>query len=157
HDILHAVLDALDEAGAGLWKMVLSRCTSSARLIGTPMPVPLLAALANSVLVVESDVEPDRRVEGTVLVKAEPGEVVVKGFRAGGVPQVAVFETPVGDGAGDPVDELPDRVLSAPRPWIGAEPRIAIEVFRNHDLGREFAPVFGHFDSLLTENNLAFV
>jgi hypothetical protein len=38
-------------------------------------------AFADAVLMIQPDVEPDRRIERAVLVQAQPGQFVVKSFR----------------------------------------------------------------------------
>jgi hypothetical protein len=72
------------------------------------------ALAADAVLVVEADVEPDGRVEGAVLVDAEPGQVVVEDLGVLLGLEVAVLDAPIGDGAGDAVDELATEVSRPP-------------------------------------------
>ena len=105
--------------------------------------------------VVEADVEPHRRVEGAVLVEAQPGQVVVEDLRLRLVREIPVLDAPVGDGAGHAVHQLPDGCLAPALGRVGAVRDVAIEIFRHRDLGRQLAPRLGHLDVLLLENRLA--
>ena len=157
HDVLHRVLDALDETGAGLRVLVLGRGPAGATLLAVVEVIALALAVADAVLLVQADVEPDRRVEGAVLVQAEPGQVVVEVLGVLGRREVAVGDAPVGDGARDPVDQLAHRRLAPAFLRVGAVGDVAVEVLRDRDLGRQFAPLGRHFDVLLFEDGLAAV
>jgi len=39
-------------------------------------------AFADTILMIQADVEPDRRVESAVLIQAQPGQFIVKNFRS---------------------------------------------------------------------------
>ncbi len=157
HDVLHVVLHALDETGTRLRIVVLAG--SALRLAGILVPVPaaFAAAVAHAVLMMEPYIEPNRRVEGTVLVQAQPGEILIEIFRARLVGEIAVLQPPVGDGAGDAVDELPHRLLPAALAGIGALGGVTVEIFGNGDLGGQFAPGFGDLDVFLAEQRFAAV
>ena len=60
----------------------------------------------------EADVEPDRRVEGRLLVEQDRGQLHLEGVGVllGG--EVAALAPPVGDRPGDPADHLFDRALA---------------------------------------------
>lgn len=83
-----------------------------------------------------------------MLVGAEPGEFVVEDF-AVGLAEVAVFDAPVGDGAGDAVDELFDGGFAL------AGVLLAVKILRDDDLGGELRPGLGHFDVFLFEDDFA--
>ena len=70
HDAFHVVVHRLDEAGAALRIFVL--CMGALGLAGLAVvkPVALAGIFADAVLVEKPDVEPDRRIEGAVLVHA---------------------------------------------------------------------------------------
>ena len=97
----------------------------------------------------DADVEPHRRIERHLLRHqqvAKFGAVVVRGFL---IREVAVLHAPVGDGVGDPADELAHRALPIGR----AE--LATEVFLHHHVRRGLAPRFRHLHIALLEDDLA--
>ena len=59
----------------------------------------------------QSHIEPDRTVECSVLVDANVSQLAVKIFRVIGGCKITVLQSPVGDGAGDAVNQLADRFL----------------------------------------------
>jgi len=69
--------------------------------------------LADSVLVVEAYVEPNRRVERPELIQAQPSQLVVEHLTVLGA-EIAIGDTPIGDGTGNAVDQLADRILTLP-------------------------------------------
>ena len=148
HDALHVVIDGLDEARAALRIFVLGRGALGDVGLAIEEPVALGAVLADAVLGEEADVEPDRRVEGAVLIHAEPGEFVVEDL-AVLLAEVTVLDAPVRDGAGDAVDQLLDAGLA-----LGGV-LLAVKVFRDDDLGGELRPELGHFDAFLLKDDLA--
>src|SRR5690606_25033540 len=100
-----AVLDALDEARAGLRMLVLPRRPPRTFRLAVPVPVPFRTTLADAVLLVKADVEPDRRIERAVLVKTEPGEVLIEIFRALRVGEITVRDPPVRNRPDDAVNQ----------------------------------------------------
>ena len=117
-DRLHRVVDAQDEAGGALR------------------------------LLLEADVEPDRRVEGRLLVQQDRGQLHLEGVGVllGG--EVAALAAPAGDRPGDAADHLFDRALA-----LGAaEP--AAEVLLGDDVGRVLGPGLGELDAALLEGGL---
>ena len=139
---------SLDEAGATLRVFVLrgGALRLAKRLF--VMPVALRRGGAATVLVVQSDIKPHRRVECPVLAQAEPRQLVVKHL-ALLLAKVAVLDAPVGDGAGHSMDQLPHGGLTL-RCALFAK-----EIFRDYHLGRELRPTLGHLDILLLENDFA--
>jgi len=61
---------------------------------------------------IAADVEPDRGVEGDLLVEQEVGELGVEGGGVGGRGEVSVAEAPVADGLCDAGDEGADTTLA---------------------------------------------
>src|ERR1700709_70392 len=114
-DALHRVLDAEDEAGRALRRLL------------------------------EADVEPDRRVEGRLLVEQDRGQLHLEGVGVLGGGEVAALATPVGDRPGDAADHLLDRALA-----LGAA-ELAAEVLLGDDVGRVLGPALGELDSALLE------
>ena len=154
-DAFHVVLDGLDEAGAGLRVFVLGGSALGFARQAIVEIIALTGVLADAVLLGEADVEPHGAVEGTVLVEAEPGQVIVKGLGAGLVGKVTVGLAEVGDGAGDAVDELADGGFASAFVWVGAIGDVAVEIFRDGDLGGERTPAAGDFHVFLFEDDLA--
>ena len=111
----------------------------------------------DAVLVIEPDVEPDRAVEGAVLIGAKPGQFVVEDFGCFRVGEITVGEAAIGDRAGDAMDQLPNGGFATAFMRVGAVGDVAVEVFGNRDFGCERAPVFWDLDFFLFENNLAAV
>ena len=71
HDVFHVVVDALDEASGGLWVLVRIFGLFEFSFFNVVSPVALRAD--DVVLLKESDVKPNGRVERTDLVQAKPG------------------------------------------------------------------------------------
>ena len=117
-DRLHRVLDAEDEAG---------------RALG---------------LLFESDVEPDRRVEGCLLVEQDRGQLGLEGVGILVAREVAALATPSGDRSGHPADHLLDRGLAL----VASE--LAPEVFLGDDVRRVLRPGPGELDSALLEGRV---
>ena len=145
HDVFHVVVHVLDEAGRALGELVRVLWLDDGARLRIPAPVALGAG--DAVLVVEADVEPDGRVEGAMLVKAEPRQVAVKTLAIFGGSEVAVLETPVGDRADDAVDQLADAVLAL----IGAD--FAVEVLAADDIGGKLRPERGNLAVGLLEQH----
>ena len=82
-------------------------------------------------------------------MQAEPGELAIESFAVCGAGEVAVFEAPIGDRAGDAVDELLDAVFALGRADF------AVEVFAADDVRRQLAPERRHFAVGLLEDQFA--
>ena len=81
----------------------------------------------------EADVEPDRRVEGRLLVEQDRGQLGLEGLGVLVGGEVAALAPPVGDRPGDPADHLFDRALAL----LAAE--LPAEVLLGDDVGRVLA------------------
>ena len=147
HDVFHVVLHMLNEAGRTLGILVWILRLHDFACDRIPAPVAFISH--DAVLMVEAHVEPDGRVERAMLMQAEPSQVAVEPLAVGGAGEVAVFETPIGDRAGHPVDQLADAVL----PLLGAD--FAVEVFAADDVGRKLRPERGDFAIGLLEQHFA--
>jgi hypothetical protein len=147
HDVFHVVFDALDEAGAPLG--ILIRVVGHHDVPLGLVPPPVAGGPLHAVLVEQADIEPDRRVEGPVLVDAQPGQVTIEVFAVLLGLEVAVGQAPVGDRAGHAVDELLDGVLPLGRVDL------AIEILADHHVGGQLAPGGRDFTGRLLEEHLA--
>ena len=83
-----------------------------ADLVRRPVPVPVAERSADAVLVEQADVEPDGRVERSVLVQAKIGKLAVEVLAVLGRGKIAVLDAPVGEGARHPMDQLADAGLA---------------------------------------------
>jgi hypothetical protein len=106
--------------------------------------------IADLVLMIKADIEPDGRIEGAILIDAQPGQFIVKNLPFGLV-EIAVAHAPIGDGPADAMDQLADGRF----PFAGV--LLAVKVFRDHHFGGQEGPGFGHLDIFLFENDLAAV
>ncbi len=94
-----------------------------------------------------ADVEPDRGVEGEVLVHEQPGQLVLEELGVGRRGEVAVVLAALAVGLHDAVDEL----LEAPLAGVGADG--AAEVLGGDDRGGVDAPEVGELDAALLEDD----
>ncbi len=147
HDVFHVVFNALDEAGRAL--RIFVRVFRNADLFGFLVPVPVAGRALHSVLVEEADIEPHGRIEGAVLVEAEPGEVAVETLAVFIRGEVAVFDAPIRDGARDAVDQLLDAVFALRRIDF------AVVVFAANDVRGQLRPEHRHFAIGLLEEHFA--
>ena len=120
---------ALDEAGAALRILVLRRRALRPAEFAIVIIIPEPAVPADAVLMVQADVEPDRRIESAMLVHAKPGQLVVKCFRFVRIREISVGDTPIGDGPGDAMHELAHRRFAAALVRIGPVGDVAVKVF----------------------------
>ena len=96
-----------------------------------------------------ADVEPDRRVEGHLLVYEEVRQLRLEGGEVLVRVEVVLRQRPTGDGVDHPIDQLLDAALAAGRPDVAAE------VLADHDVGGELRPEVGNLDVRLLEDGLA--
>ena len=96
-------------------------------------------------MLLEADVEPDRAVEGGLLVKQDVGELHLERVGVIGRGEVAALAAPGGDRSGDAADHLLDRALAL----VGADP--AAEVLLGDDVGRVLRPALRELDPALLE------
>jgi hypothetical protein len=113
------------------------------------VPVVISPRALDTVLMKEADIEPNGRVERAVLMEAQPGEIAVEVFAVFAGGEIAVGGAPVGDRAGDAVDELAGAVLA-----LGSA-GLAVEILTDDDVGGQGAPGFGDLAIGLLEQDVA--
>ena len=91
--------------------------------------IALSASCADPVLLVETNIEPDRTVEGTILIEAKPGQLLTKSFGRLRVREITVPQTPVRDRTRHAMYQLPDRTLSSAVTGIGAVGNVSVKIF----------------------------
>jgi hypothetical protein len=145
----------LDKAGAPLRIFVLRRraLSLSGRAVVEIISRPAIPA--HAVLVMQTDVEPDRRIERAMLVHAKPGQLVVENFRLLRIGKITIRDPPVRDRPRDAVHQLLHRTFAPAFARISPIRYVAIKIFRDRDLGRQSAPALGHLDVLLFEDHPA--
>jgi hypothetical protein len=148
HDALHVVIHGLNEARAALRIFVLSAGAFGFAGLAIVKPIAPSGLLADTVLGVEADVEPDRRIKRAILIHAQPNQLLVKDFTFRLV-EIAVTHTPISNRAADALNQLADGSLTL------AGVLFAVEIFGHNDFRGEQGPGLGHFDVFLFENDLA--
>jgi hypothetical protein len=96
----------------------------------------------------KSNVEPDRRVERTALMQTQPGEFAKEPLPVVGRRKVPVGQSPIGDGPGHAVDQLPYARL--PR-WRAG---LAVKVLAGDDVRGELTPSCRDLAAGLLEDRL---
>ena len=147
HDVFHVVSDALNKARRTLWILVRILWHLDGLFRQIPMPIALVTM--DAVLRKETHVEPHGRVEGTVLVQAQPAQVAVEPLTVVSRGKITVRDPPIRDRSRNPVYELPNTLLT-----FGSVV-FAIEVLAYHDVGRQLAPCRWDFSSRLREQQIA--
>src|SRR5438874_11896161 len=99
-------------------------------------------------LLLEADVEPDRRVESGKLVDEDELELGLEGLGLFLGREVAAVSAPAGDRVDDAADHLLDAALALGRGHAAAE------VLLGDDVRRRLAPELGELDALLLESRL---
>src|SRR3954468_19156447 len=97
-----------------------------------------------------SDIGPDRTIEGELLVDQQIREFLSEDARIFLCRKVAVFSSPYGDR----IDDSPNQLLDALFPLRSTE--LTAKVFGDHDIGGELGPRFGNFYIVLLKNGLSF-
>ena len=147
HDVFHVVLHALDEARAPL--RIFVGVLRLQHFLGGLIPVPVAGGALHPVLMEQADVEPDRGVEGPMLMDAQPGEIAVEVFPILGTGEIAIRHAPIGDRAGHAVDQLANGML----PFWSVD--FAVEILAHHHIGGQLAPRRRNFAGGLLKQNLA--
>src|SRR5207249_4707555 len=93
---------------------------------------------------------PDGRIEGAILIDAEPGQLLVEHI-AIVLAEITVLNPPVSNGATNTMNELANRRLP-----FGCV-LLAVKIFRDDNLGGQDRPGFWHFHVLLLKNHLAVI
>jgi hypothetical protein len=147
----------LNKTGATLRIFVLRRCALRFSGFAIVKVIARARVLADPVLMIQPNVEPDRRIERAMLIEAKPGQLVIKNRRRIRIREITVGHPPIRDRSRDAVNELAHRSFATALVRIGTVPDVAIKIFRDRDLRRQRAPAFRHFDVLLLENHFAAV
>ena len=105
--MMSSILSSTDwmETRAALRKFVLSGCSVRLALLGIEIPVALRRILADPVLMIKPDIEPDRGIESAILVQTQPGELVVEDLTVF-LAEISILDAPVGDGSTNTMNEL---------------------------------------------------
>ncbi len=154
--------DGLDEARVGLRALVGRGGAGHGAGVGVDVVVALGRA-GEAVGLVETRVEPLRRVGGGDLGRQHVAQLVVEGLGVSRAVEVAVALAPVPPAAGEAIEDLPGVPLAAenraPLPVLG---RLAVgadlghpglpEVLLGQDVRRHGRPALGDGDPLLTED-----
>src|SRR4029079_8449693 len=130
---------ALYEAGAALRVFVLRSGAFRFARLAIVKIISRTRAFADGVLMIQPYVEPNRRIEGAVLVQAQPGKLVIKSFGGLGICEVIIRDSTISERAGDPVNELPHRSFSSAFVRVGPVGNVAVEILRHGDFRSERA------------------
>ena len=144
-DGVERIFHRVDEAGRALRLGVAGDAELDG--LGLRIPVPVLR-VGVGLDAVAADVEPDRRVERSILADENMNEFIVKSGAVFGSAEVALGQPPVANGFGDAAHELAHAGFA-----LGGAER-AVQIFRGHDVGGGHRPVFGDFDVLLLEDDV---
>ena len=105
---------------------------------------------------IQSDVEPNRRVERAILVQTERRQFIVEPLRIGRRGKITVVPAPIGDRAGNSVDQLANGVLAVSRRWAPiAAGYVAVKVLADDNVAGELAPRTRNLTTCLLEDNPA--
>src|SRR5207237_8031348 len=91
--------------------------------------VTLAGTVADAVLLIKTNVEPDRRIECAMLIETKPGQFIVKKIRRLRIGEIAVEQSPVCDRACDPMNQLPHRSFASSLFWISPVSDVAVKIF----------------------------
>src|ERR1700722_8449397 len=137
--------------------LILSRRSLSLTSRPVVIKVTLAAAFPDAVLLIKSNIEPDRTIERSMLVHAEPGQFIVESLRRLCASEIPILQPPVRDGSRHPMHQLSNRVLSASLERVRPVRDISIKVLRDRNLGRQRTPRLRYLHILLPKNDLATV
>ena len=96
---------------------------------------------------IQSDIEPHRRIESAELIHAKPGEFVKKDF-AIRLAKISIRDAPICNRPRDAMNQLLHRSFALGRVLL------AVKIFRHDDFGGEHRPGLRHFDIFLFKNDL---
>ena len=142
----------LNEAGGALRELVLAIGTHHDVVLLIPIEVALARVFADAVVFVEPEVEPNGGVERAALIDQQPLELLVEDLGLLFVFEIAVLDAPLGDRAGDAVDDLFEGALTAALEGIVAVVDVAVKVFGSKDFGGEIGESGRDFDVLLLKH-----
>src|SRR5207247_10461090 len=102
-----------------------------------------------SVLVVQTHVEPNRRVEGPKLLKTQPGEFVVESFAIRSRREIPIPDSPLRDRSCDAMDMLTHAMLTFGRAVF------PVKILAGHYVGCKLTPELRDFTILLLKDGSA--
>ncbi len=97
---------------------------------------------------IQTDIKPDGRIEGTVLMESQPSQLAIEIFAVFRARKVSIGHSPIGDRSRDAMNELSDAGFTLGRADL------AIEVLIDHDVGCQLAPRDGNFAVVLFEQRI---
>jgi len=147
HDVLHRVVDALDEARRRLGELIAALGFHGPA--GLLVPVEVAFRTGHALAVVQPHVEPHRGVERPVLVQAQPAQLVAERLGVGVGGEHPVLLRPFGDGAHHPVDQVANGRFALIRAHL------PVEVLADDHVRRQLAPAGGNLHLVLLEDDLA--
>ena len=112
--------------------------------------MPIALGSHHLVLLEQSNVEPNGRIERTILMEAQPRQIAVETLGISRLIKVSVLKPPIGNRAGNSLNQLLDRVLAL----LGIL-RVTVEVLADDDVGRKLAPRSGNLTVGLLEEHFA--
>ena len=119
----------MDETGTALRIFILGRGAIGRSRLAIVKVIAFARAVADPVLLIKTDVEPDRRIECAVLIEAKPGQLIVKKVRHLRIGEIAVEQSPICDGARNPMNQLPDRRFPPALFRISPVGDVAVKIF----------------------------
>ena len=119
----------MDETGAPLRVLILGRGAIGRSRFAIVKVVTLAGTVADAVLLIKTDVEPDRRIECAMLIEAKPGQFIVKKIRRLRIGEIAVEQSPVCDRSCDPMNQLSDRCFASALFRISPIRDVAVKIF----------------------------
>src|SRR5207248_140497 len=155
HDVFHRVTDALNEAGASLRVFILRPRALGFASLAIVKIISGATVLADTVLMIQTNIEPNRRIKRAMLVRAQPRQIIIEDLGSLFIREVAICYSPIGDRSRHAVNQLPHRRFSSAIVRISPVRNIAIEIFRDGNLRRQLAPAFWHLDVFLLKNHLS--
>ena len=108
HDALHVVIHRLDETGAALRIFILRAGALGLVRLAIVKPIAAPGIFPDAILMIQSHVEPDGRIEGAILVHTQPGQIIAEYFPVG-LRKVPVLHAPIRDRPANALDELAHR------------------------------------------------
>ena len=114
---------------------------------------PIAFGSNHVVLLIETDIEPNWRIEGTVLVQTKPAQVSVEVFAILRRIEVSICDAPIGNRTRHPMDQLTNRELA----FLNIR-RIAVKVLADDNVGGQLTPARWDLAiGLFKENFAAFI
>ncbi len=117
-DAVEGILHGVDKAGGALRARVAGAREDGLRLRAVPVPV---LGVGVGLKAVAAHVEPHRRIERSLLIDKQVGELVEEDVGVFSRGEVAVAQTPVADGFSDAADEIANTLFALGRAHFAVE------------------------------------